>query len=155
MAIGPFVVAGRVDERASKAVKMRLHSRKIFVAARRAPGDDIADMQRKGGIERIDAVDQPVEFFVVAGDIVGHVAQRHEVERALLRPPQRRVQTPRVQASERETNLESCIHSRFLPLTSGRRATKKDAGRTSGPALCYLRKGGIAGGLAMGQLCLA
>ena len=81
MAIGPFVVAGRIDQRPRKAVEMLSDAGKGGIATRCAAAFDIADMDGKGRIERVNPVDQRIEADIVLRQPIGHVADGNKAER--------------------------------------------------------------------------
>jgi len=80
VAISPFIVAGRVDERLLETVELLQCTIKYFVGAWCVSALDITKVHSKRGLEPVGARDQPAESVVVARQCIWRVAESHEAE---------------------------------------------------------------------------
>ena len=81
VAVGPLVVARRVDQRLLEGAEVVLDLLEVLVAAGRTAALDVADVDREGRPRLVDLGDEPLEAGVVGRHVVGHVAQGDESER--------------------------------------------------------------------------
>jgi hypothetical protein len=82
-AVGPFVVARRVNQRMPEIVEVVAHLLQRLVGAGAGPALDVADVKREHRLHLVDRGDQTLEAGVVVGQLVRHVADGDERERLL------------------------------------------------------------------------
>ena len=81
VAVGPFVVAGCVDQCRRKQAKVLELGLELFVAAARRAGLEVADVDREIRLQAVDAANQrAVRRADFGGIAIGQVAQGDELE---------------------------------------------------------------------------